>query len=115
MANPSPTGREIVQAVRKALRSVSGSDELLTHSQLLAVRTEINNALTFVNTQIQVEELCTSSKETPRCLATHLPCFTVDRKVVLDLSDWESASDEEEDGDERMGAETGGEQFHLFV
>ena len=107
MANPFPTGRQIVQAVHKALRSVSGSDELLTHSQLLAVRTEINNVLAFVNTQIQVEESCTSSKETPRCLVTHLPCFTVDCKVVLDLSDWES---EEEDGDECMGAETGGEQ-----
>lgn len=116
MADSSPTGRAMVQAVRAALRLVSSSDELLTVSQLLAVKTEIGETLDFLNARIQAEQSGAFFEGIPGWLTTHL-YFADDHKVVLDLSDWESASDGEEEGDKFASAENtvGGKQLFLLV
>ena len=117
MADSTPTGRAIVQAVCAALRLVSSSDGLLTLSQLLAVKADIGEALAFVDGKIQAERSGVFSKEILICLATH-QCFTDDHRVILDVSDWESASGEEnEDEDEYTSAENiaGGKRLSLLV
>lgn len=50
------TGRAILKAVRASLLLVSSSSELLTHSQLLVIRNELDSASAIVDAQIQAME-----------------------------------------------------------
>ena len=99
MADPpnTPTGRAILKAARAMLLLVSSSSELLTHSQLLAVRNELRSALAIVNGQIQVVQsgqlFCKRSHSTPNLYSTG------GEKLVIDISDWEVTSDEDEEQD----------------
>lgn len=96
MAHSSPTSLAIVNAVRASLRLVSCSSELLSIAQLRAVRDDLCETLAIVNGQIQSENFGTLSGSLLTRLATHL-CFADDRRVVIDLSDWDSASDGEDE------------------
>lgn len=110
MTDSSPTGLAILKAVRASLRLVSSSSELLTISQLLAVKHELCETFTVINAQIQVEQSGTFSKNIPHrlaALATH-SCFKDDRKVVIDLTDWESSSDEGKEDENEDASAVGG-------
>jgi hypothetical protein len=56
MADPPrlPTGLAILKAFRASLRLVTSSSELLTVSQLLAVRNELLDMFAVVNTRLHV-------------------------------------------------------------
>ena len=56
----TPTSRAIVKTVRASMRLVGGSSELLTVSQLFAVKSDIHKALAIVNGQIQASQSSTS-------------------------------------------------------
>jgi len=96
MTDPSPTSLAIFKAVRASLRLASSSSELLTIAQLLALKGDLRETLAIISGQIRTEESGTFAKNVVKCLETH-SCFTDDHKVIIDLSDWESTSDEEEE------------------
>jgi len=103
MTGPSniPTGRAIVRAVRASLRLTGSSLELLTVSQLFAVKSELRQTLAIVNGQIQATHpSSTASSGGDLEYFTTDSCFTDDQQLVIDLSDWDSASEEngERDG-----------------
>ena len=56
----TPTSRAIVKMVCASMRLVGGSSELLTVSQLFAVKSDIREALAIVNGQIQASQSSTS-------------------------------------------------------
>jgi len=92
MTDPS-TGRAIVNAIRASLRLVSSSSELLTISQLLAVKSDLRETLAIVNGQIGAMQSGTFPRNVLECLATYRN-FTDDHKLIINMSDWE---DEEEE------------------
>jgi len=106
MTNPlnTPTSRAIVKAVRGSLRLVGSSSELLTASQLFAVRSDLHETLAIVNGQIQASQSGTSIWNVLERFATNSH-FIDDQKLVIDLSDWEGSSDEgdEDNGDAPVG------------
>ena len=56
----TPTSRAIVKTVCASMRLVGGSSELLTVSQLFAVKSDIREVLAIVNSQIQASQSGTS-------------------------------------------------------
>jgi len=96
MTDPSPSALAIFKAVRASLRLASSSSELLTIAQLLALKGDLRETLAIISGQIQTEESGTFTKKVVNRLEAHL-CFTDDHKVIIDLSDWESTSDEEDE------------------
>ena len=97
MAEPSPVNRAIFNTVCASLRLAGSSSGLLTISQLLGVKENLHATLAVISGQIQAEQTSKFANNVPKRLATH-PCFTDDQRVIIDLSDWESASDEEIEG-----------------
>ena len=93
MADSSPTGLAILNAVRASLRLVGCSSELLTITQLLALKDDLRETLAIISAQIESENFGAFSRNLFRSLATHLR-FTDDHRVIIDLStsDWESSS-----------------------
>jgi len=81
--------RAILRDVRASLRLVKSSSGLFTISQLLAVNYELRKTLAVIGGQIQAAQ-------------------SDGRRVVLDTSDWESASDEEKDGKKEETGAAGG-------
>jgi hypothetical protein len=104
MTDPSPTALAIFKAVRASLRLASSSSELLTIAQLLALKGDLRETLAIISSQIRTEESGTFANNFLKRLGNHSH-FTDDHKVIIDLSDWESASDEEE-GASAMGGNT---------
>ena len=94
----TPTTRAMVRSVRASLRLVSCSSELLTESQLFAVKKDLQETLAIVNGQIQAIKSGTSLEDSSGCFATD-SCFIDDHKLVIDMSDWEDTSDEDEKDD----------------
>jgi len=94
MTDSYPVGRAVFKAVRASLRLASSSSELLSLSQLLAIKDDLRETLAIINGQIEAEQSGGFAKNIPRYLATN-SCFIDDRKVVIDMSDWESGSEDE--------------------
>jgi hypothetical protein len=89
----SPTGLAIVRALRASLRLVSSSSELLTISQLLAAKHDLCEMLAIVNGQIRTinsGSLVGKIREYP----VPNTRFKGDKKVIIDLDDWEDTLDE---------------------
>lgn len=99
----SPTGPAILNAVRASLRLVNCSSELLTTTQLLALKDNLCETLAIVRAQIQSENFGTSS-ESPQVLGDSF--VADDHRVVIDLSDWENASDAENEENKNKDVDT---------
>lgn len=108
MTDPSPTARAIARTANASLRLVSSSTALLSLSQLLAMESELRGTLAIVNGQIQAELSGTFPINIPGRLTTHSR-FTDDHRVVIDLSDWDSASDGEKEDEREEANVAGGE------
>ena len=95
--SPSITGRVIFRAVSSSLELVKGSSGLLTVSQLVALKRELENTLATVDGRLQ-------AKLSGSFVENLLDCFTTDtyftegQKLHIDLSDW-ATSDEDENSD----------------
>lgn len=87
------TGRAIVKAVRGTLGLVSSSSELLNGSQLLAVKSELRQTLAIVKGQLHFMKSGTFADNVLRCLAVNRSSTGSN---FIDISDWESADEEEE-------------------
>jgi hypothetical protein len=94
MTDHSRIDRAIVKALRASLKLASSSSGRLSLSQLYALNSDLCKTMAVISNQIQVEESGTSTENVLTWLATH-SCFIDDRRIVLDVSDWDSESDEE--------------------
>lgn len=104
MTDSSPTARAITRSAQASLRLVSSSTGLLSLSQLLAMEFELRGTLAIVSGQIQAELSGVFPKNVPRHLETH-SYFTDDHRVVIDLSDWDSTFDDEQETGPEDGRE----------
>ena len=93
MAETYPAGCAVFRAVRALLKLMNSSSELLSLFQLLAMRNDLCETLAIINSKIEAEQSGMFDKNTPKSVATN-QCFTDDRRVVIDMSDWESGSEE---------------------
>ena len=92
------TGRAILKAIRASLGLVNSSSELFTFSQLLAVRRVLRDALVIIDSKIQAFESGSFAVNVLEGSVTN-PYLSGDQKVVIDISDWELTSDEDEMSD----------------
>jgi hypothetical protein len=97
-APDTSTGRAIVKTVHASLSLVSSSSELLTLSQLYAVRNELLVALAITNSKIRVGKSSLSFTTILKYPATNLHS-TGEKKEVIDISNWDATSDEESEQD----------------
>ena len=91
----NPTGCAIFKAVSASLVLTRKSTTLLTYSQLLALRDELCKVSATVNGQLEVMR----SGSFVRKLLDHFTAksyFTDGGQLLLDLSDWNTTSDEED-------------------
>ena len=105
MADPSPTGNAIFETVRASLKLASSSSELFTINHLRALKDDLQVTLAVIRGQIQSEEIGTFAVDILNCLMTH-SCFTDNIRVIIDLSDWESGSDDEKELEKERAAGT---------
>ena len=111
MPELSLTNRAIFKTVDASLKLASSSSELLTISQLLAIKDNLQATLAVISGQIQTEN---SGMFAENILNVWQPIrvSTGDYRVVIDMSDWESASDEEKE-DRKEGASTAGGKYPI--
>ena len=104
MADPAgtPTTHAIVKAVRASLTLVSSSLELLTMSQLFAVKRDLCETMAIIKGQIQARQSSTLAENVLKYFATNSHSID-DQKFVI--SDWEDSLDEDKnkDGDAPIG------------
>jgi hypothetical protein len=108
MTDHSRIDRAIVKALRASLKLASTSSGRLSLSQLYALNSDLRKTMAVINNQIQVEESGTSIENVLTQLATH-SCFIDDRKILLDVSDWDSESDEEKEAKKKDTSGVGSE------
>ena len=104
----SNTACETFEAVRTSTILARTSLQFLTLAQLLMLKDDLHKTLAVVDGQIRadLEAPGMFAKNLFERLTTH-SCFTGDRRVIIDSSDWEGTSDEEEE-EEIEGGNTAG-------
>jgi hypothetical protein len=108
MTDHSRVDRAIIKALRASLKLASTSSGWLSLSQLYALNSDLHKTMAVINNQIQVEESGMSIENVLTQLATH-SCFIDDRKILLDVSDWDSESDEEKEAKKKDTSGVGSE------
>ena len=107
MINSNPAC-ETSEAVRTSVVPANTSLQVLTLAQLLTLKDDLRETLAVVDSQIQadLEAFGMFVKNVFERLTAH-SCFTGGREVIIDSSDWEETSDEEEE-DGKEGGNTAG-------
>ena len=104
MADPNtPTSRAILKAIHASLGLVASSSELFTYSQLCAVRDDLKKALAIVDGKTEVIRTSLFLMEVLEYLVTN-PFYTGKKRLIIDLSDWDTSSDEDETMDGTLPA-----------
>lgn len=97
-----PTGRAILRAVRASMKLVDSSLELLTESQLIAMRSDLHRTLAIVNGRLSPAHPSKFAINVLKSLVAD-SYSTANQKVVIDLSDWDSdGSDKDENSDRNV-------------
>ena len=76
-------------------------------AHLRALKDDLHATLAIIRGQIQSEGFSTFTKNILKCLTTH-SSFTDDHRMIIDMSDWENASDEEKEDKKEDAGEVGG-------
>ena len=100
MTDSSPTSHVIYTVVCASLRLVSTSSELFTAGDLDTLKDNLQATLAVICGQIQSEETSRFTQHFFKCHATQAS-FAGDRRVLVDMLDWEDASDEEKEAKKR--------------
>ena len=107
MTDSSATSNSIFAVVRASLRLAGNSSDMLTMAHLRALKDDLHATLAIIRGQIQSEGFSTFTKNILKCLTTH-SSFTDDHRMIIDMSDWENASDEEKEDKKEDAGEVGG-------
>ena len=107
MTDSSTTSNSIFAVVHMSLRLAGNLLDMLTMAHLHTLKDDLHVMLAIIHGQIQSKGFSTFTKNILKCLTTH-SSFTDNHRMIIDMSDWENASDEEKEDKKEDAGEVGG-------